>query len=127
MFNTQELGEIVKEYVHVVINDGEKVRPWRDALGKYSALPGIRELYDFVFVRNPGDHMKMKVRRLCYTGNLQDSGYHVKRGYRLEDSVIPTDTYSGLGLTHELSESKTNHLRQMNNDFIPSERRLPIV
>ena len=42
VFNTQDLGEIVKQYVHVVINDGEKVRPWRDSLGKYSA----RQVYE---------------------------------------------------------------------------------
>ena len=95
-------------------------------MGKYSALPGIRELHDFVFVHNPSNHMK-KVRQLCYTGNLQDSTFHVKQGYSLEDNVIPTDIYSTTGRTQDLSESKTTHLRQMNNDFIPIERHLSIV
>ena len=46
VFKTQELGEIVKQYAHVVIDEGEKVQQWRDSLDKYSALPGIRELHD---------------------------------------------------------------------------------
>ena len=80
-YNTQELGEIAEQYAHGVIDDGEKVRSWRDSLDNYSALPGIRDLHDFV--RSPVCDTRMKVHRLCYTGNLENSTFHVKRGYSL--------------------------------------------
>ena len=50
VFTTEELGEIVGRYASVVIDDGEKVYQWRNALEKYSALPGIRDLHDFISV-----------------------------------------------------------------------------
>lgn len=79
VFNTAELGGIARQYADVVIDEGDKVQPWREALMKYSTLPGIRELHDFVFARNPGCDVRLKVRPLCYTGCLKESPFHVKR------------------------------------------------
>ena len=102
VFNTAELGGIARQYADVVIDDGDKVQPWREALMKYSTLPGIRELHDFVFAYNPGCDVRLKVRPLCYTGCLKDSPFHVKRGYRLQESSFPTTCYKSGGLTREL-------------------------
>jgi len=46
VFNTAELGGIARQYADVVIDEGDKVQSWREALMKYSTLPGIRELHD---------------------------------------------------------------------------------
>ena len=78
VFNTTELGVIAGQYADVVIDEGDLVRPWRYSLAKYSTLPGIRELHDFFFVRNPGCDVKLKVRRLCYTGENESTSFHVK-------------------------------------------------
>lgn len=96
VFNTAELGGIARQYA-VVIDEGDKVQPWREALMKNSTLPGISELHDFVFTRNPGCDVRQKVRPLCYTGCLKDSPFHVKRGYRLEESSFPTTCYKSRG------------------------------
>ena len=77
VFNTIELGAIALQYAYTIIDDGELVQPWRSAMVKYTTLPGIRELHDFIFVRNPGSDVKMKARRLCYTGPIQDTGFHI--------------------------------------------------
>lgn len=127
VFNTAELGGIAQQNADVVIDKGDKVQPWREALMKNSTLPGISELHDFVFTRNPGCDVRQKVRPLCYTGRLKDSPFHVKRGYRLRESSFPTTCYKSGGITHELSESKVTHLQQMYDNFIPSDRRLLIV
>jgi len=94
---------------------------------KYSTLPGIRELHDFVFACIPGCDVRLKVRPLCYTGCLKDSPFHVKRGYRLQESSFPTTCYNSGGLTREFSESKVAHLCQMYDNFTLSDRRLLIV
>ena len=125
VFNTTELGQLAEQYAHVVIDDGEIVQPWRVSLHKYSQLPGIRSLHDFVFVCNPGCDAKMKARSLCYTGQIQDTEFHVKRGHCLQESAIPTDNYKSRGLIHPISAAKHAHLQQMCNNFIPPERHLP--
>ena len=127
VFNTAELAEIAGQYAFVVTDDGEKVKTWRDSLVKYSTLQGIRELHDFLFARNPGSDVRLRARPLCYTGAIQDTTFHVKRGYRLHDSAIPTESYKSTGLTRELSETKVSHLRQMSANFIPADRHLSFL
>ena len=61
VFTTAELGQIAAQYASVEIDDGEKVYQWRNQLEKYSNLPGIRNLHDFVFARNPGSDVKLRV------------------------------------------------------------------
>ena len=128
VFTTAELGEIAKQYGFVVIDEGERVYLWRESLAKYSSLPGIRDLHDFFFVRQPGSRdVKLKVRPLCYTGPIQDSSFHVKRGYRLSESAIPSMNYVNGGQIRELSDTKFAHLHQMFTNFIPQERLLPLL
>ena len=52
MFTTQELSEIVSALATAVVDDGRLVCNWRDKLTKYTKLPGIRSLHDFLFVKN---------------------------------------------------------------------------
>ena len=111
----------------MTIDDGEKVRPWRASLDKYSTLPGIRNLHDFVFARNPGCNVRMKARRLCYKGLIQDSDFRVKRGHSLEESAIPTETYKSTGQIRQITDTKLGHIRQMCDSFIPSERHMNIL
>ena len=55
---------------------------------KYSTLPGIRDLHDFIFVRHSGSDVNLRVRAVCYTGTIEESNIHVKRGYELATSAI---------------------------------------
>ena len=126
VFNTTELGQIAEQYANVVIDDGERVRPWRASLEKYSQLPGIRALHDFVFARNPGCDVKMKARSLCYTGQLANTEFHVKRGYRLQDCAIPSENYKDKHLIRPITTAKHAHLQQMFKNFIPPERHMPL-
>lgn len=126
---TSELGEIAERYACVVIDDGEKVYQWRRSLEKYSTILGIREIHDFLFVRQPGSNVRLKVRPLCYTGPISDTTFHVKRGYSLSESAIPGDamSYINSGQIRSLSDTKRTHLQQMYNNFIPQERHLPFL
>ena len=53
VFSTEELRGIISTYAEVVLDDGHLVCDWKNPLTKYSKLPGIRNLHDFVFVQNP--------------------------------------------------------------------------
>lgn len=53
VFNTSELKNIVAPYSEVVVDNGALVADWRDVLSKkYSKLPGIQKLHDFIYVKN---------------------------------------------------------------------------
>ena len=42
---------------------------WRNPIGnKFSKLPGIRSLHDFIFVTK-GDRVEAKIRKLCHIGS----------------------------------------------------------
>lgn len=126
IFTITELGKIAEQYAFVVIDEGERVYQWRSSLEKYSTLPGIRDLHDFIFVRQPGSDVKLKVCPLCYTGPISDSSFHVKRSYSLSESAIPSAAMSS-GQIGSLLETKISHLRQMSDSFIPPERHLPLL
>ena len=51
---------------HVAIDHGGIVRMWREKVGeKYTSLPGIRELHDFVTIAVPPNKIVMKVPEKC--------------------------------------------------------------
>ena len=109
----------------VIIDNGGIVRTWREKVGeKYSSLPGIRELHDFVTVAMPPDKVVMKVCERCYAGPLRDTPTKIKRGFTADQSCIPrvTDTYKAKSLVKQIPESKLGHLIQMYNNFIEEER-----
>lgn len=52
VFNERELCEVMQRHATVMIDSGCIVRTWRDIVTeKYSNLPGIRELHDFLALR----------------------------------------------------------------------------
>ncbi len=131
VFSTQELKDVIALYADVTIDDGAIVCDWRNAMAKYSKLPGIRSLHDFIFVKNPvTDTVLAKVRKNCAEGNFENATIHVINGRDIEECVIPNqanDNYSSLGKLRPLSESKRKHLGQMSKDFIPADRHLPFI
>jgi len=52
VFNTVELSGVISQFVDVIIDDGDIVCDWRKPMNKYSKLPEIRSLHDFVFTKN---------------------------------------------------------------------------
>lgn len=101
------------------------VRMWREKVWeKYTSLPGIRELQDFVTIAVSPNKIVMKVREKCYSGTLRDTPTKVKKDFNATDSCIPkvTDSYSARGNLRSLSENKMGHLQQMYANFIPQER-----
>ena len=118
VFNTIESSRIISQYADVIIDDGDIVCDWRNPMNKYSKLPGIRSLHDFVFTKN--SVVVAKVQNFCYVGPFQDA----------TESVIPdseSKSYKSLGKLRSLSESKRKHLEQMSKDFIPNDRWLPFL
>ena len=74
IFNEKQLCEVISKHVTVTIDNGKIVRSWQEVVGeKYSNLPGIRDLHDFLALRNPGCNAIMKVRETYYTGALRDT------------------------------------------------------
>ena len=55
LFTESELIAVMEKQATVVFDKGSIMRAWRKAVAnKYSNLPGIRELHDFLALRNHG-------------------------------------------------------------------------
>ena len=122
VFNETDLQLIVEQFSLVIIDDGRIVRTWREKVGgKYSNLPGIRDLYDFVAIAVPLNKIVMKVREKCYSGALCDSPTKVKKDFVSTDSCIPrvTDSYKARGNLRSLTDNKLGHLYA---NFIAEEK-----
>jgi hypothetical protein len=88
VFCTQELQDVIALYADVTIDDGSIVCDWRNAMTKYSKLPGIRSLHDFIFVKNPVTNTVLaKVRKICATGDFESAAIRVVNG-REEKAVM---------------------------------------
>ena len=125
IFNEGELLAIMERHASVVIDSGRIVRVWRDEVAKkYTNLPGIRGIHDFLVLRNPGANAVMKVRETCYSGGLKDTPMKVVKGMTPADRVLPGvgQSYYALGMIKNLTESKQSHLNQMCKNFIPQDR-----
>ena len=127
---TVELAQVLHPQKYL-IEDGSivHVHAWRQKLEeKYTKLPGIRELHDFlVFKHATTGSVLVKVRKHCYDGMLSDSVMRVKKP---EEDAKPDDlgdSYATLGTVKQLSSMKLTHLRQMYANFIPSDRRLSFI
>ena len=82
---------------------------WRKTVAhKYSNLPGIRELHDFLALRNHGQDAAMKVRGNCYTCPLKNTPMKVAKGMNANDMALPCvgQMYYALGMVKELAQSK---------------------
>jgi hypothetical protein len=116
-FTAEELRCICQKFGSAHIEDGANILPWRASLvKKYSELPGVRKLHDFVIVRS-GDKVVMKVRDSCCKGSVVASPLHV-----VDPSVStqPTSTYRQS--RKELPGDKLAHLKQMYSKFVPPDR-----
>ncbi len=131
VFNTEELKNVVATYADVIVDDGHLVCDWRSAMDKYTKLPGIRALHDFIFTKHPiTKEVVAKVRKNCATGSFDNATIRVNSGRDVHENVIPDQrikNYVALGKTRSLSQSKVKHLEQMSKDFIPSNRHLPFI
>ncbi len=67
-------------------------------MAKYSKLPGISSLHDFIFTRNPVTNAVIaKVRKNCSMGTFENA---TTNGRDVEEGVIPdqaSESYSSLG------------------------------
>ena len=129
VFKTEELKGVIALHADVVVDQGEIVCDWRTNLTKYSKLPGIRSLHDFVFAKNVTGGIVCKIRRLCYTGSFENAPIHVLAGHDVSDNMIPdaTEDYVCKNKLRQLSDTKTAHLRQMSRPFIPNRRHFPFL
>ena len=95
---------------------------------KYSKLPGIHSLHDFIFTKNPAtDRVIAKVRCSCYAGAFQNASIYVVTGRDVTESAIPDKelaNYKILGKLKTLSDFKRKNLDQMYKNFIPDDRQL---
>lgn len=106
IFNEKELNEVVSRHATVIMDTGRIVRSWREIVSeKYTNLPGIRDLHDFLALHNPGCSAIMKVRETCYSGTLADTPMKI-----IDESQIALPTvnhsYYALKRVKELSERK---------------------
>lgn len=131
VFTTEELGDIIRRYATVTVDDGSLVCDWREPLSKkYSKFPGIRSQHDFVFAKNIlTGQVISRTRPYCYTGSFTIATIHILANKNPEDDAIPGDeqTYHHMNKTRSISGSKMNNLVQMYRQFIPRERWHPII
>ena len=121
VFNEKQLTTVVGCIATVVMDSGKIVRSWCEVVGeKYTNLPGIRDLHNFIALRNPGQNAIMKVRKMCYSGALIDTPMKVVDASHI---ALPTvnHCYYALKRIKELSENKKKDLQQMCKNFIYQE------
>lgn len=91
VFNIHDLKGVCELGAATFIVDGDQVYAWRELLGdKYTNLPGVRKLHDFLVVRTHDGSVVMKVRESIYSGGWNDSPL------KLSDASLPgapTSTY----------------------------------
>lgn len=111
-------------HAHVVTDaEGEIVKHWREQLGqKFTKLPGIRSLHDFVTVRHLiSGEVIMRVRQLCYTGSFEPTKMKLVAGVSASVNAIPSSTYKSNG-SHQLSAKKLDDMKQMYTKFVPRDK-----
>ena len=87
--NIAQLAELISKYASVTVDDGKLVRTWCLLLSdKYTNLPGIRSLHDFLIVKHP--ITMMKVRKNCFEGRFEDTPIRVTR----QECALLTPTHS---------------------------------
>ena len=76
----------MQRHATVMFDNGRIVRCWRETVTqKYSSLPGIRDLHDFLTLRNVGENALMKVRTNCYSGTLKSTPMAIRKGMSAAD------------------------------------------
>ena len=83
VFTTLELKEIISQYAYVIVDNGKMVCDWRSSMTKYSKLPEIHNLNDFIFTKSPAtDNVIAKVRK---TGTFKNASIHVVTGQNVTE------------------------------------------
>ena len=74
-----------------IIVDGDSIMNWRDKVSqKYSKLPGIRELHDFLLVKNPtANNAMMLVREFCHGGAAKPTTLSLNSGVSPDFNCSP--------------------------------------
>ena len=117
VFNEEELLAIYQGFGTAYLEDGANVTTWRKALEKkYSDLPGVRKIHNFLIVRT-GDDVVMKVRSSCHTGTLDNSSLRI-----INPTEVCSPDSSYLSLAKPFPADKLAYVTQMCNKFIPPER-----
>ena len=117
-FNLTQLTKLISKHAFVTLDNGKIVRTWRLLLSdKYSNLPGIRNLHDFLVVKHPiTKSAVMKVRENCFEGTFEDTPMKVTR----QECVLPTPThsYAMQNRLRSLTDSKLKDLHNMYSKYI---------
>ena len=113
VFNTQELLAVMSQSDKIsgAIVDGDSILSWRDKVSqKYSKLPGIRDLHDFLIIQNPTtNNAMMLVREFCHGGAAKPTTLSLNSGVSPEFNCCPgpNETYSELGQDKSTTVNKT--------------------
>ena len=115
VFNISELQAICANHATTTISSGSDIYHWISYLStKYSDVPGIRKLHDFVIVRSPSGTM-MKVKEKLYAGEFSKSPMS-QLGEYSEDSSLRPYTPKAIG------PEKLQHITLMCTRYISSSR-----
>ena len=124
VFSTAELkADVIAHYADVTEDDGSIVRVWREPVAKkFSKMPGIQSLHDFVFKHCVTGAVVARTRAMCYAGPFSPATIRILAERDPTESVIPdeTQTYTGLNKKRSLSESKMSHLKPNVLRFHPN-------
>ena len=127
VFNTQELLDFMcqSEKISGVIVTGDSIRNWREKISqKYSKLPGIRNLHDFLIVKNPSSmNAMMLVQDFCYEKAAKPAmplNSDIPPSYNC--CPTPDENYCELCKTRSLRPAKLAHLQQMFSKYIEPEK-----
>ena len=102
VFTIEELKALCDQLATTFIEDGTNVHLWRESLReKYSNLPGVRKLHDFLFIK-VASGVVMKVREFCHGGVWEESPLLTRNP---EQSGTPIDTYKDK-CWHSISQDK---------------------
>lgn len=110
VFNVDDLAVVVHLHAYVVTDaEGEIVKCWREQLGqKFTKLPGIRSLHDFVTVRHLiSGEVIMCVRKLCYTGAFEPTKMKLIGGVSTDLDAILKSDYKSTNGSHQQRKNLT--------------------
>ena len=66
----------------------------------------------------------VRIRDYCYEGAVRDAPIGLVTGHIASENAFPSQSYSQSGGLRPLSSTKVSQLKQMMDNFIPSERRM---
>ena len=113
-----------------IIVDGDSILNWHNKVSqKYSKLPGIRELHDFLIVRNPTtNNAMMLVHEFCHEGAAKPTTLSLSCGVSSEFYCCPgpSETYHQLVKTRVLQSTKLAHIQQICSSYVPSNLEIAL-